>query len=144
MKSNQLKKHKGFTLIELMIVVAIIGVLSAIAVPAYKDYVKKSEGATALATMKSLITSAELWYQEKGSFKGADSTEILSNLGVDANTSPLGEISVSDNQLVFKFGEKSAVEKDATITYTRDANTGWKCAVSNEAIKTNSCPVSSN
>ncbi|BBC39959.1 prepilin-type N-terminal cleavage/methylation domain-containing protein [Photobacterium damselae subsp. piscicida] len=53
-----MKGQKGFTLIELMIVVAIIGVLSAIAIPAYKDYVKKSQMASAMATMKSLITPA--------------------------------------------------------------------------------------
>lgn len=141
MKTNQFKKQKGFTLIELMIVVAIIGVLSAIAVPAYKDYVKKSEGATALATMKSLITSAELWYQEKGSFKKDSETEILKNLGVKADSSPLGLISVeADNKLTFTFEEGSAVPKNTKITYTRDAEAGWKCTVSEDTIQTTSCP----
>ncbi|PNH88852.1 pilus assembly protein PilA [Vibrio diazotrophicus] len=145
MKTNQFKKQKGFTLIELMIVVAIIGVLSAIAVPAYKDYVKKSEGATALATMKSLITSAELWYQEKGSFKKDSETEILKNLGVKSDTSPLGKIEVeADNKLTFTFKEGSAVPKDTKITYTREAEAGWKCTVSDDVIKTTSCPKASN
>lgn len=144
MKTNQLKKQKGFTLIELMIVVAIIGVLSAIAVPAYKDYVKKSEGATALATMKSLITSAELWYQESGSFKAQDSKKILDNLGVDTNTSPLGAISVQENKLIFTFKDKSAVAKGTTITYERNASTGWKCNVSLKDIETNSCPANAS
>ena len=49
MKKRQ-TKQKGFTLIELMIVVAIIGALSAIAVPAYQNYVAKSEASSALAT----------------------------------------------------------------------------------------------
>ena len=56
---NKRTNQKGFTLIELMIVVAIIGVLSAIAVPAYKDYVSKSELASGFASVKSIITPAE-------------------------------------------------------------------------------------
>ena len=62
-------KHsqKGFTLIELMIVVAIIGILAAIAVPAYQDYTirsRVSEGASLAGAAK---TAVDVWFSETGS-----------------------------------------------------------------------------
>ena len=88
---NKRTNQKGFTLIELMIVVAIIGTLSAIALPAYKNYVAKSEVASAIATMKALLTPAELIYQENG--KLALNTSV-SDLGISAGSNILGTISV--------------------------------------------------
>ena len=60
-----MKKQNGFTLIELMIVVAIIGVLSAIAYPSYQSYMKKSARADAKVGLTKLADKQERFYLQK-------------------------------------------------------------------------------
>ncbi|MCU4433126.1 pilin [Acinetobacter pittii] len=60
--------QKGFTLIELMIVVAIIGILAAIAIPQYQNYVGRSNVASAVQTLTSNKTGLENYVMENGFF----------------------------------------------------------------------------
>ena len=63
-----MKTQKGFTLVELMIVVAIIGILASIAVPAYGNYVRRGKIAEATTNLSSLRVNMEQYYQDNRTY----------------------------------------------------------------------------
>lgn len=85
-----MKKYNGFTLIELMIVVAIIGIMSAIAYPSYTSYMKKSARADAKVGLVKLADKQERFYLQNNSY-----TATIADLGITSSVSEEGYYSFS-------------------------------------------------
>lgn len=99
--------QKGFTLIELMIVVAIIGILAAIAIPAYQDYTIRAQVTEGLNLASDLKAGVGEWYAQNGNWPA------LSDLGISSSAAKSGK---------YVAGIDLATNGGIDITYGLQAN----------------------
>lgn len=145
------KVQQGFTLIELMIVVAIIGILAAVAIPQYQDYTIKAKVANALTSLGALRTAVGVCGQEAGGVLSACDTTAagaVTAIPVFTATKELASASVTDGVITATFatgigtGVDSLAFTQTPSTTADQTSVRWTTAAAAASPVTNAAALS--
>ena len=123
--------QKGFTLIELMIVVAIIAILAAIALPAYQDYIARSQVTAGLADIRGGVTAFEELIN-RGTPTGDPSEDdigLQTSTGRCSQIEATGNIEDTDGQQITCTLIGNPKVNTQTVALTRESTGAWVCTV---------------
>jgi len=94
------KNKKGFTLVELVVVIAILGILAGIAIPRFMDATASARGAKIVADMRTLESASTMYYVKKGSYTDISVPNLVSE-GLLASTpsAPTGDAIITESSV---------------------------------------------
>ncbi|MGI9292044.1 MAG: pilin [Gammaproteobacteria bacterium] len=135
-------KQAGFTLIELMIVVAIIGILASVAIGAYQTYTVRAQVAEGLSLVGPAKTSIVNSYLENGEAPADRSTAGMSNNATDTFGKYVLSVDIQDGRLEITYGhEAHSIIANSTLALTpyesRDGSVVWRCGFADEPTGSN-------
>jgi type IV pilus assembly protein PilA len=137
-------EHKGFTLIELMIVVAIIGVLASIAIPAYQDYTIRAQVAEGLTLAGGAKNAVSTYVADRGAWP-LDNTEAGVSSDIDIVGTYVTQVTITNGVIDVEYGRRAHAAIDGmAIQLSPSTNLGsveWNCASAGPEIEDKHLPA---